>query len=167
MSRCGGTVMRKMCLLAPFFVVVAWFLTHQARQAGKRGNHMRKILVALPCLLFSGVVLAKQAPAPEARGADGVLMATAFDASHGQREAAIRLDGTLEAATKKKKGQAAAKPAAAPVELAPESKRFNMTQDGKKMTADDFDAWMKKNGYRVATGAPAAPKEEEPKKGGK
>jgi len=27
--------------------------------------------------------------------------------------------------------------------------RFNMTQDGKRMTADDFDAWLKSNGYSV------------------
>lgn len=40
--------------------------------------------------------------------------------------------------------------------------RFNMTQGGKRMTADDFDAWLKANGYsvgrRVDTSAkPAAP----------
>ncbi len=29
------------------------------------------------------------------------------------------------------------------------SMRFNMTQNGKKMTADDFDAWMKANGIRI------------------
>lgn len=134
---------------------------------------MRKILVALPCLLFSGVLLAKEAPTLDTRhGADGVLMATALDGSHAKSAPAIRMDGTVEAAaqTKKKKAKTAAKKPAAPTAtLAPESKRFNMTQDGKKMTADDFDAWMKKNGYRVATGAPAAakPKEEEPKKGSK
>lgn len=128
---------------------------------------MRKILVALPCLLFSGALLAKEAPALDTlHGADSVLMATALDASHGKSEPVIRMDGTLEAATKKKKTAKAAPKAAAPVELAPESKRFNMTQDGKKMTADDFDAWMKKNGYRVATGAPAK-QPEEPKKGSK
>lgn len=27
--------------------------------------------------------------------------------------------------------------------------RFNMTQGGKRMTADDFDAWLKANGYSV------------------
>lgn len=27
--------------------------------------------------------------------------------------------------------------------------RFNMTQDGKKMSANDFDAWMRSKGYRV------------------
>ena len=95
---------------------------------------MRKILVALPCLLVGGFVLA---------------------------------GGDAHAFAKKK---AAAKPAPkaepAPATVAPDSKRFNMTQDGKKMTADDFDAWMKKNGYRVATGAPAK-QPEEPKKGSK
>jgi len=34
--------------------------------------------------------------------------------------------------------------------------RFNMTQNGRKMTADEFDAWMKARGIRVAKGAPAA-----------
>ena len=27
--------------------------------------------------------------------------------------------------------------------------RFSMTQNGKRMTADDFDAWLKANGYSV------------------
>jgi len=34
--------------------------------------------------------------------------------------------------------------------------RFNMTQGGKRMTADEFDAWMKARGVRVAKGKPAA-----------
>ena len=34
--------------------------------------------------------------------------------------------------------------------------RFNMTQDGKRMSANDFDAWMRAKGYRVAKGAPPA-----------
>jgi hypothetical protein len=35
--------------------------------------------------------------------------------------------------------------------------RFNMSQNGKKMTADEFSAWMKSRGVRVARGAGAAP----------
>lgn len=39
--------------------------------------------------------------------------------------------------------------------------RFNMTQDGQRMTADDFDAWLQANGYsagrRVDPDAPATP----------
>ena len=35
--------------------------------------------------------------------------------------------------------------------------RFNMSQNGKKMTADEFSAWMEARGVRVARGAaPAA-----------
>ena len=77
--------------------------------------------------------------------------------------------GDAHAFAKKAAAKPAPKAEAAPATLAADSKRFNMTQDGKKMTADDFDAWMKKNGYRVATGAPAqsAKPAEEPKKGSK
>ncbi|HRN63194.1 MAG TPA: hypothetical protein PLF73_12105 [Luteimonas sp.] len=42
--------------------------------------------------------------------------------------------------------------------------RFNMTQNGKRMTADDFDAWLKANGYsagrRADTSASATPAAE-------
>ncbi len=31
--------------------------------------------------------------------------------------------------------------------------RFNMNQNGKNMTADEFSEWMKSRGVRVATGA--------------
>jgi hypothetical protein len=34
--------------------------------------------------------------------------------------------------------------------------RFNMTQNGKSMTADEFSAWMKTRGVRVARGSGAA-----------
>lgn len=129
---------------------------------------MRKILVALPCLLFSGLVLAKEAPALDVRqGADSILMTAALDAGNAKERPVVGSGVTLEAA-KKKSTKSTPKPAAAPVAQPTDtSKRFNMTQDGKRMTADDFDAWMKKNGYRVATGAPAKAKEEEPKKGTK
>ena len=35
--------------------------------------------------------------------------------------------------------------------------RFDMSQGGKRMTADEFDAWMKARGVRVARGAAPAP----------
>ena len=34
--------------------------------------------------------------------------------------------------------------------------RFNAGGDGKKFDADEFDAWMKKRGVRIARGRPAA-----------
>lgn len=35
--------------------------------------------------------------------------------------------------------------------------RFDMNQNGKRMTADEFDAWMKSRGVRVARGASVGP----------
>jgi rare lipoprotein A len=35
--------------------------------------------------------------------------------------------------------------------------RFDMRQDGRTMTADEFDAWMRSRRARVATGKPGAP----------
>ena len=40
----------------------------------------------------------------------------------------------------------------------PHGHRFDMQQNGRKMTAEEFDAWMKARGIRVAKGAPARPK---------
>ena len=34
--------------------------------------------------------------------------------------------------------------------------RFDMSQNGRRMTAEEFDAWMKAKGIRVAKGKPAA-----------
>ncbi len=38
--------------------------------------------------------------------------------------------------------------------------RFNMSEGGKKMSADEFDAWMKANGIRVARGTAASAETE-------
>jgi hypothetical protein len=49
----------------------------------------------------------------------------------------------------------------------PKEVRFNMSQDGKKMTAEDFDAWMKAQGIRIVpakTVTPPAPPSAEPVK---
>lgn len=43
----------------------------------------------------------------------------------------------------------------------PKEVRFNMTQGGKKMTAEDFDAWMKSQGIRIVPAKPAEPKPED------
>jgi hypothetical protein len=53
-------------------------------------------------------------------------------------------------------------PAATPGAYVPLTKddnspwRFDMSQNGKRMTAAEFDAWMKAKGIRVANGKPAA-----------
>lgn len=45
--------------------------------------------------------------------------------------------------------------APAPV-ITGKSNRFEMTQNGRRMSADDFDRWMKARGIRVAKGKQAA-----------
>ena len=40
--------------------------------------------------------------------------------------------------------------------------RFDMSQNGKRMTAVEFDAWMKAKGIRVATGMPKQDAAAEP-----
>ena len=118
---------------------------------------MRKSMIAVSCLLLSGVAMAKDVSHTDGALASRSILATALQGTQ-QREAAPvgqpqAADGWM--AAKSKKTAAKAAPQGVPTRLADPSNRFNMTQDGKKMTADDFDKWMKKNGYRVATGAPA------------
>lgn len=60
---------------------------------------------------------------------------------------------------------AAAKPVA--VRDAQGAYRFEMSQNGRRMTADEFDAWMKANGIRIAKGAPAGSATRKAKPGSK
>lgn len=57
-----------------------------------------------------------------------------------------------------------APPKSAPVALG-KSNRFQMTQNGRQMSADDFDAWMKARGIRVAKGPQAAKRSVKPQSG--
>ncbi len=45
------------------------------------------------------------------------------------------------------------------------SNRFQMTQNGRQMSADDFDAWMKARGIRVAKGPQVAKRSSGPVSG--
>ena len=42
--------------------------------------------------------------------------------------------------------------------------RFDMEQGGRKMSADEFDAWMQSRGVRIARGAPASELPAPPRK---
>ena len=44
------------------------------------------------------------------------------------------------------------------VAAGPHGHRFDMQQNGRSMTAEEFDAWMKARGIRVAKGGQAKPK---------
>jgi len=54
-----------------------------------------------------------------------------------------------------------APPKSAPIAVG-KSNRFQMTQNGRQMSADDFDAWMKARGIRVAKGPQAAKRPAKP-----
>ncbi|KRA73153.1 hypothetical protein ASD78_14060 [Lysobacter sp. Root667] len=70
-------------------------------------------------------------------------------------------------ARRDKRKRSAGGSSAAPAAYKPKTRydntpwRFNMEQNGKRMTADEFDAWMKAKGVRVAKGAPMPVKKED------
>ena len=76
----------------------------------------------------------------------------------------LRIEGCQNVAVAVPAGAAAVAPGAAgyvkKTEFDNTPYRFNMTQNGKRMTADDFDAWLKANGYsagrRADTSTPSA-----------
>lgn len=41
--------------------------------------------------------------------------------------------------------------------------RFEMSQNGRRMSAEDFDAWMKARGIRIAKGKPSSKSAPPPK----
>ena len=119
-------------------------------------------------------VAAEFAPALTQLGsADGVL-AQSFDEALSVDNvlARIRIDGcrTMLRKAAPVVAQGAPDPAAYTPKTAFDNTpwRFNMTQNGKRMTADEFDAWMKARGVRVVgkkePGADAAPAAAAPEK---
>lgn len=122
--------------------------------------------------------------------AKAVLQAEADTVAAAERKAA-ELKAAKLAEAKKKPKAAVAQPEAAPAktrvtytkgnrtvtelepvapvavvedQAKPKEARFNMTQGGKKMTPEDFDAWMKAQGIRIVPAKPvpaAVPAAEE------
>ncbi|HSD17631.1 MAG TPA: hypothetical protein VLC71_10300 [Thermomonas sp.] len=99
----------------------------------------------------------------EALSVDNVLMRIRLDGCRAMAKAAV------PAGVAKPGDPAAYKPR---TEFDNAPWRFDMTQNGKRMTADEFDAWMKARGVRVVgrkdapaaeTTAPAVPPAGDPK----
>lgn len=63
---------------------------------------------------------------------------------------AVATIALMACAGRQPKEAVAAAPVAKPADH--QGYRFYMTQNGKRMTADDFDAWLKANGLRVQGG---------------
>ena len=88
---------------------------------------------------------------------DAEIKAKADNAAKAKLEADARL--AAKRSNEKKPLERKPEPLAAEAALSdpatPKSARFNMTQDGKKMTPEDFDAWMKSQGIRIVPAKPA------------
>lgn len=120
------------------------------------------LMVATPVrpALLAPVAIELSAATTQLGGASGVL-SQAFDEALSVDNVLLRIrqDGCRAMANAKPAGSvvdsndpAAYKPK---TEFDNTPWRFNMTQNGKRMTADEFDAWMKSKGVRVAKGNPA------------
>ncbi|MDH5821793.1 hypothetical protein QFW77_02120 [Luteimonas sp. RD2P54] len=105
--------------------------------------------------------LSSELAAPSYRlGAQGGVLSHAYDEAQSVDQVLLRL--RLEGC----RNVASAMPAPTPVDPLDPSVykpltehdntpwRFDMSQNGRMMTADEFDAWMKARGVRVARGAP-------------
>ena len=109
-------------------------------------------------------VAARPAPAPTVLP-PGVRVATGRPTVVGTAPAPTAIDRLLSglpiaSANASERPPQAAPPAAAvsaPVNPRPTGERFDMRQDGRTMTADEFDAWLASRRLRVATGKPGAP----------
>lgn len=115
-----------------------------------RGTSMDTLVATLPVGagagaldLPPGVRIATGKPKPTGTAAAAVTATTAGVADSGTRAPA-----TATAA-------GAGSPAPAVATEVAESWRFNMTRDGRTMSADEFDAWMAQRDVRVATGRPS------------
>lgn len=125
---------------------------------------------AAPESALAASSLAPEFPAPAYRlGApSGVLEHAVDEALSADRVLTrLRLEGCMlaEAAPAAAPGTSSTDPAAYKPKTAFDNTpwRFDMNQNGKRMTADEFSAWMKARGVRVARGAApaaAAPKAE-------
>jgi hypothetical protein len=92
---------------------------------------MRRITLVLPLLLLSGLATAQGSPASKGKPAAAPATATGAVIDPATYKPKTKFDNTPW--------------------------RFDMNQNGKRMTAEEFDAWMKARGVRVATGKPATP----------
>ena len=111
-----------------------------------------------------GVRVASGAPRPAApSGMDGLVAAVQGPVAPAALVAAVSQPAALHAdASAPEQGHA--QDTAAPASSAPSAGdwRFDMHQDGRAMTADEFDAWMKARRARVATGRAGTPDPRDP-----
>lgn len=101
--------------------------------------------------------LAPELAAPSYRLGSSAVLSRAYDEAQSAEQVVLRLEiekcQNIAMATPAAGAVSANDPAAyvKQTEFDNTPYRFNMTQGGKRMTADDFDAWIKANGYTVGS----------------
>ncbi|ATD67127.1 hypothetical protein CNR27_06430 [Luteimonas chenhongjianii] len=112
---------------------------------------------ALPVQTSALAPLSPELSAPAYRLGSGAVLSRAYDEAQSAEQVVRRLE------IEKCQNVAVVTPAAGAVQANDPAAyvkrtefdnapyRFNMTQGGKRMTADDFDAWVKANGYTVGS----------------
>ena len=147
--------------LIAILVLASPLVVHAQSASVACGATMQQAMPVRPTLLAPLAI--ELTPASTQLGNSAGVLGQAFDEALSVDSVLLRikLDGCLASAN--------AAPAASvgkpddPAAYKPRTEfdntpwRFNMSQNGKNMTADEFSAWMKSRGVRVAKGAaPAA-----------
>lgn len=154
--------MRKIRLLLPLVSVQLLLICGVAQAQAINCASVPKTLPQRPSILAP---IASELVSPsEQLGTAGGVLARAYDEAQSVDQVLLRL--RIESCN----SMAKAMPAPSvvdpndPATYKPKTEfdntpwRFNMHQNGKNMTADEFSAWMKSRGVRVARGnVPAAP----------
>lgn len=154
--------MKQWVLMVPLMLASTWAMAQDCAVLGKQAQSVSGMAGLAPELAVPSHQL----------GAPSGVLAQAFDESQTVDRVALRMriQSCHQLAAAKKKSEApatAAAPEAAPANVDPATYkpqtahdntpwRFDMNQNGKRMTAEEFDAWMKARGVRVAKGAPGA-----------
>lgn len=140
------------------------FLPLMAHAAGDVCRAEALATVTMRPTILTPVAVEFASASTQLGGASGVL-AQSFDEvlSVDSVLARIRVDGCRASSKLQAPAAAGATDAAYKPQTAFDNTpwRFNMTQEGKRMTADEFDAWMKARGVRVV-GKKDAPAAEAP-----
>jgi len=116
------------------------------------------VATALTALLLGAPCLAADCFVPQSAQMDSGLSLAAPEMSRAAAsDPACASVQDLLARVRAQAAPAASGTAAAYVPLTKDDNtpwRFDMSQNGKRMTSAEFDAWMKAKGIRVATGKP-------------
>lgn len=130
-------------------------------QAGGCSSDLLSAMPVRPTLL-SPIAIELPPASSQIGGANGVL-SQAFDEALSLDNVLLRIRQDDCRAVAKARSAAIGIDPSDPATYKPRTEfdntpwRFNMTQDGKRMTADEFDAWMKARGVRVVGRQVATP----------